>query len=255
MNTVAVMRMRALGRAELTLLWRSKTALFSALLAPLLITVAAQSAVAKVDLSGTGLSVGTVLLPAAMGFVLIFAVYSNLVGIYVSRREELVLKRLRTGEASDWEILVGSALPLMAVALLQDVVLIVAAATVLDLTPPARPDLVAAGLLLGIAVMVALAALSTVVTRSTEAAQLTPMPLLMVSMLGSGIFLPLETLPDTVADVCRFLPMTPVMELLRGGWVGTLDAAQALRALGIAAAWTLLAMAGVRRWFRWEPRR
>lgn len=254
MATTAVGRMQALGRAELTLLVRNKTALFTALGIPVLLTFGVRTTVTGMDLAGTGLSVGTVLLPGTLGFVLLFAVYGNLIGAYTVRREELVLKRLRTGEPNDVEILAGSALPTVIIALAQCVLLIVGGAAVLDLETPKRPDLLAAGLVLGMVMMVVMAAATAIITRSGEAAQLTPMPLMAVSFLFSSVFVPLEILPDRMADVCRLLPMTPVMELLRGGWVGGVDGFEALRALVVAVAWTALAVFAVRRWFRWEPR-
>jgi ABC-2 type transport system permease protein len=81
------------------------------------------------------------------------------------------------------------------------------------------------------------------------------MPLLLVSMIGSGMFVPLELLPDRVASFCELLPLTPVVTLVRGGWAGNLSGYEALGALATAMAWILIAVFAVRRWFRWEPRR
>lgn len=64
---------------------------------------------ALMDPKGTGLSVGSVVLSTSVGFSVLFAVYSSLVSVYAARREELVLKRLRTGELRDTEILAGAA--------------------------------------------------------------------------------------------------------------------------------------------------
>lgn len=255
MNTVVVGRMMALSRAELTLLVRNKTAMFMALVIPAVLTFGVRSTVDGMDLTGTGLTVGTVLLPGAIGYVLLFAVYANLIGSYVVRRQELVLKRLRTGEARDAEILVSGALPTVAIGLVQCALLLVGGAVLLELAPPEDPELVVVGVLLGMALMVALAAVSSAITSTAESAQLTPMPLMMVSFIGSGMLLPLEVLPDRVAMVCQWLPLTPVMELVRGGWTGGLEGVDALRAVGIAVVWTALAVFAVRRWFRWEPRR
>lgn len=254
-RTTAPRRLRALGRAELTLLVRNRTALFTALVIPLTLTWVAHTVVSDMDLGGTGLSVGTVLLPGALGYVLLFAVYNNLVGTYVVRREELVLKRLRTGEAGDVEILAGAALPSVAVAALQCVLLAVGGAVLLDLAPPEAPALLVLGLLLGLLLTVTAAAATAAYTGTAEAAQMTPMPLMLVSFLLSGVLVPRETLPDQVADAAGFLPFTPVMDLVRGGWTGGLDPARALQAVGVAVAWTALAGWTVRGRFRWEPRR
>jgi ABC-2 type transport system permease protein len=254
-DTGAVRRLRALGRAELTLLLRNRTALFTALFIPVGLTVATRGVVADLDLESQGLSLGEIMLPGAIGFVLLFAVYSNLVGTYVVRREELVLKRLRTGEARDGEILAGAALPSLVLGLAQCVLLVAGGAALLELAPPEAPELLVLGLLLGLALTAVAAAATAAFTSTAEAAQLTPMPLMLVSFTLSGVLVPLEALPDQVATVAGFLPLTPVMELLRGAWSGDVSDGDTPQAVAVCQAWTVLAVWTVRDRFRWEPRR
>ncbi|MFE0443706.1 ABC transporter permease [Streptomyces fungicidicus] len=254
-TTTPVGRMTSLARAELTLLGRSKGTLVAALFVPLVLPLSVRSAAEEMDLAEAGLTPGTVVLPAAVGFSLLFAVYSALVGIFVVRREELVLKRLRTGELRDAEILGGSALPAVLTGLAQCLLLTVGCSVLLDLPAPSAPHLAVLGLLLGLVMCAALAAVTASHTRTGESAQVTPMPLMFVSMLGSGMFVPLELLPDRLASFCELLPLTPVVTLVRGGWTGDLSAAEAVGAVAAAVAWTVLAVFAVRRWFRWEPRR
>ena len=254
-TTTPMSRMTSLARAELTLLGRSKGTLVAALFVPLVLPLSVRSAAEEMDLAEAGLTPGTVVLPAAVGFSLLFAVYSALVGIFVVRREELVLKRLRTGELRDAEILGGSALPAVLTGLAQCLLLTVGCSVLLDLPAPSAPHLAVLGLLLGLVMCAALAAVTASHTRTGESAQVTPMPLMFVSMLGSGMFVPLELLPDRLASFCEVLPLTPVVTLVRGGWTGDLSAAEAVGAVAAAVAWTVLAVFAVRRWFRWEPRR
>ncbi|MGY1580626.1 ABC transporter permease [Streptomyces sp. MN13] len=254
-TTTVAGRMGALARAELTLLGRSKATLVTALLVPLALPFSVRGAVDEMDLEGAGLTVGTVILPAAVGFSLLFAVYASLTTAYVTRREELVLKRLRTGELRDREILVGAALPASGIGLAQCLLVAVGSAAVLDVGAPSAPHLAVVGVLLGIVMCGALAAVTAVFTRTAESAQVTGLPMMFVSMLGSGITVPLEVLPDGLASVCELLPLTPVIALVRGGWTGDLSGSEALGDLATALAWTALAVFAVRRWFRWEPRR
>ncbi|MBO8190588.1 ABC transporter permease [Streptomyces oryzae] len=254
-SRLSARRVRALARAELTLLIRNRSALFVVLLLPTVMTFSLKSAAGQADLSGTGLSVGTAVLPGSVGMVLLFAVYSNLVGVYVGRREELVLKRLRTGEADDLEILGAAALPSVTIGVVQSALLLAGGALLLDAGAPARPDLVVAGLVLGLLLTAMLAAASAAYTRTAELAQLTPMPLMLATFAGSGVFVPLEVYPDRLAEICRWLPMTPVMDLLRSGWTEQLSGPGTLRALAVVAGWAVLAALVVRRRFRWEPRR
>ncbi|WP_030898004.1 MULTISPECIES: ABC transporter permease [unclassified Streptomyces] len=253
--TTPLSRMTALARAELTLLGRTKGALVAALFAPLVLPVSAAQMAKEMDLAEVGLNTGTLVLPAAVGFSLLFAVYSVLVGALVVRREELVLKRLRTGELPDVEILAGTALPAVLIGIVQCLVLAVGCSVLLDLSAPSAPHLAVAGLLLGLVMCAALAAATASFTRTGESAQVTPMPLMLVSWMGSGMFVPLELLPDKVASVCELLPLTPVVTLVRGGWTGDLSAYEALGAVATAVAWIVVSVFAVRRWFRWEPRR
>ncbi|MFD4762434.1 ABC transporter permease [Streptomyces sp. NPDC058439] len=248
-------RLNALGRAELTLLARNRTAVFVALLVPLAMVVAMKSTLEQVDLGGTGLTVAGAALSGGIGMVLMQVVYMNLVAAYVARREDLVLKRLRTGEITDREILAGTALPSVALALAQTVLVVLAGGAVFDLGAPERPELLVAGLLLGVVLLTALAAATSAVTRTVQTAQITTLPLFLVSMMGSGLFVPLEILPDRVASVCELLPVTGVMTLVRAGWLGGADAHGLIGAGLTALAWTVLAVFAVQRWFRWEPRR
>ncbi|MGC9500604.1 ABC transporter permease [Streptomyces sp. WG7] len=253
-GTTPLGRMAALARAELTLLGRTKGTLFASLFVPLVLPVSVWSASKEMDLAEAGLTTGTLVLPAAIGFSLLFAVYTALVGVFVVRREELVLKRLRTGELRDVEILSGSAMPAVLSGLLQCLLLAVGCFVLLDLSAPSAPHLAVLGLLLGLVMSAALAAVTASFTRTGESAQVTPLPFTMVSMLGSGMFVPLELFPDQLASVCELLPLTPVVTLVRGGWTGDLSAYEALGAVATAVAWTVVAVFAVRRWFRWEPR-
>lgn len=252
--TTPVGRMTALARAEVTLLGRSRGTLFAALFVPLLLPFSVREAAKGMDLAEAGLSLGTVVLPASIGFSLLYAVYATLVSVYTARREELVLKRLRTGELKDAEILAGAALPAVVTGIAQSLVLAVGCALLLDVGAPAAPHLAVLGLLLGVVLCASLGAVTASFTRSVESAQVTTLPVVFLSMIFSGMFVPLEVLPDRVASVCEFLPLTPVITLLRGGWTGDLSAYEVIGPVVTGLAWTVLGVLAVRRWFRWEPR-
>ena len=165
-------------------------------------------------------------------FALLAAVYYNLVTAMVARREELVLKRLRSGEITDAEILAGTAAPAVAVAWVQVAVAAVAAVAAFGMDLQANALLVLAALLLGTTVFVLLAAVTAAVTRTVEMAQVTTPPVLMLSFVFSGLLFPLATLPEPLRSVGQALPLTRVVELMRLGLTGT---AAGGRHLGLAA--------------------
>ncbi|WP_405797403.1 ABC transporter permease [Streptomyces sp. NBC_01506] len=248
-------RLGALARAELTLLVRNRTTLFVALFVPVGLIASAQYSLRSADLDDIAMSGLEIALTGGIGMVLLMVVYSNLTSAYTARREELVLKRLRTGEVSDPEILTGTALPAATLALAQCVLLVVAGAAFLDVSAPQRPELLVLGVLAGIGLMAALAAATASYTRTVESAQITTLPLFLLSAVGSGLFLPLEVLPDKIASICELLPMTGVVTLVRVGWLGDAASGDLVGAGLNTLAWAVLAVFAVKRWFRWEPRR
>src|SRR3712207_4680962 len=97
----ALGRIRALAAAETRLLWRNRTAVVNSVLAPLLLV----AAVRALDADGGQPSS---LVVTAIGFSLVLTTYYNLVITFVARREQLVLQRMRTGELTDTEIVLGT---------------------------------------------------------------------------------------------------------------------------------------------------
>lgn len=255
----AARRVIAMSGAELRLLLRNKTALFMVLAMPLLLVVALWGVAEDV-----GLGLGVYLVGMLIGFALLFVIYYNLVTTYVARREELVLKRLRTSEAQDREILLAGAVPSLAIAAGQVALGVLGAALLLDLGAPVNPLLVLAAVIGGSAVFMLLAIVSTTFTRTTELAQVTTMPVLIVCLLFSGLTFPLDILPDAAANAARLLPLTPVVELTQLGLAGAVGEAEpvsvaatfneAVIPAAVLVLWLFLGVYGTRRWFRWEPR-
>ncbi|MEU9045111.1 MULTISPECIES: ABC transporter permease [unclassified Kitasatospora] len=258
-------RLLALGRAEATLLLRNRTALFTAVVLPVVLISSLRGILKKQAEDNPGLDIDSMLVYGSVGMVLAFVVYYNLTAAYVGRRGELVLKRLRTGEARDLEILLGTAVPSLALGLLMAALIGVGGSLGLHLAVPVNPLLMLVGLVLTLATMIALAALSSAFTKTVESAGITTMPVMLVMQFGSGLFVPLEVMPSQLADVCRLLPTTPAFQLIRVGWFGTDGSAAPTDFFGSwgAAAphlvtgtvWLGLAVWGAVRYFRWEPRR
>jgi ABC-type multidrug transport system permease subunit len=251
-------RVRALAAAETRLLLRNRTAVVNSLLMPLLL-------VASVRLIGLDTATGPRLVVTALGVTLVFLTYYNLVTTFVARREELVLQRMRTGELTEPEIVLGTAVPTLLVTVVQVVLVALGVAVVGEWTAPVDVVLPLAALVGGAALMVVLAAASTAFTRTAESAQITTLPLVLVATSVSGLLFPLSAFPETVAGVLRLLPLSPVVELAQLGLLGqtwdgrAVDLAGAWSAgllpLVVLAAWIVVGGLVAARVFRWAPRR
>ncbi|GAB2688698.1 ABC transporter permease [Kitasatospora kifunensis] len=258
-------RLLALARTELLLLRRNRTALLTAVIMPIAMVSGLHSILKAQREHLAGVSMTAALLLNLTVVSLTFGVYYNLTAAYVARRGELVLKRLRTGELTDAEILGGTAVPSVLLALLQIVLMAVGIAVLLGLPAPVNPVLVLLGLLLAIGVLVPLAALTSAVTRTVETSGFTTLPVVLITMAGSGLLVPFSVFPGWLADLGRRLPATPALELLRIGWLGGDGSAPATSLAGTwqpalpylvsALIWIAIACWAAHRRFLWEPRR
>jgi ABC-2 type transport system permease protein len=251
-------RALALARAEVTLLLRNRTALFTALTMPLFF-------VALFATLPTGVAGPAAVTSLVAASALLFVVYYTLVTSVVARREQHTLKRLHTSPARPATVLVGMALPPLALLVGQVALGLLATAVLLGSAAPARPALLVPAVLLGAAVWSLLALVSTTFTRSVEAAQLTTMPLILVGLLFSGLSLPLGLLPGALQVLASLTPMFPVVDLVALAFgpervTGrVVNGAALVRAvsvdLAVLLAWVVAGVALLRRQFRWEPRR
>lgn len=254
-------RLRAAAGAEARLLVRNRTAVFNSVLMPLLLV----AAVPALGIGGGEVGLGPTLLTAAVVISLVYLTYYNLVTTYVARREDLVLQRMRTGELSDGEVLAATAVPTLLVTVGQLVVVTAGVVALGEWSAPVQPLLVVVGVLAGLVLMVLLAIASTGFTRTAESAQITTLPIVLVSSALSGMFFPLSTLPEWLSGIARFLPVTPVVDLLHLGFSGTTWEGEpigdvsvwtwAVFPAGVLVAWIVVAAVLARRGFRWAPRR
>jgi ABC-2 type transport system permease protein len=251
-------QMLALLRMEFLALRRNWTATALSVVTPLLIAFLLTSGYGGQRVPGVRRVVTVIAL------LVVFVVHHHLTGVYASRRQEKVLKRLRAGLVSDRTILFGTASSTVVSFVAQVAVLVVYATVFLDLPVPRDPVMILTALLLGAAVMAGFAAVISAVTRSSEAAMLTTLPTMVIFMASPGALLPLGVLPDTLERILWFLPTGPFTEMLRIGWLGETDGGEALSILqsyvtvlpsiAVLVIWLAASLLLTRRYFRWEPR-
>jgi ABC-2 type transport system permease protein len=195
----------------------------------------------------------------------LFPVYYNVLAQFVSRRDELVLKRMRTGQSRDIELLTSIALPGAISALsLSAIAIPISAALGQEL--PVNLVLYAVVAILAVVMFTAFAYWTAAWTRNAEAAQLTSMPIIGMASIGP-LTSSISDMPDLLREILSRTPGAAMADLIRIGWFG-LDGpggkdttltltdtwSQAVGPLLVMAVWTVLAVLLARRSIRWEPR-
>ncbi|MFG1778592.1 ABC transporter permease [Micromonospora sp. NPDC049051] len=256
--TKPIWQIVAMLKMELLALRRNWTATAMSVVTPLIIAVLLVSEYGGETVSGVRRVVSVTTL------IMVFLVHHHLTTVYASRRQELVLKRLRAGLASDRTILFGTASSTVAIFLAQFVLLVIYAVLVPGLPVPRNPLVMAVALLFGSAIMAGFSAALSAVTRSSEAAMLTTLPTVVIFLGTPGAMVPLGALPESVERVLWFLPNGPFTEVMRVGWLGSTDEGQALGfagvlvetlpSFGVLLVWLAVALFLADRYFRWEPR-
>lgn len=252
----SIRRAAGLTRWNAVLLSRNRLALVYASVMPLLPLLLLLTGDRGAPAVGAG-AITTMFLVAGL-----FPVYYNILSQFVSRRDELLLKRMRTGATRDSELLISIAVPGVLTALFVCVIAVPVAAA-LGQSLPVNALVYAAAAVGAIAMFTAFAFWTAAWTRNAEAAQLTSLPIILIASVG-----PLgSSLTGTLRDVVSWTPGAAMSDLIRAGWFG-LDGSDAKEStltfseafgqtaepLAVMMAWTIVAIVLARRAMRWEPR-
>jgi len=199
---------------------------------------------------------------ALMG--LLFVQYYSVLSMVTTRRGEGVLKRLRTGEALDWQILTAPAVP-GALVTVASTVVVLAVIYGTGAPAPVNPVAIVLAVLGGIILFTLLALATSAVTKNAEAAQITSMPVMTLAMLGLGSIR--QILPDQLAGLVDWTPFAAISDLVYLGAAGRpavgdpadmLDFAGTFgmfgRPVATLAVWTAMALMLTHRSFRWDDR-
>jgi ABC-2 type transport system permease protein len=252
MNALRARQLKALFKAELTLLSRNSVVVGTSVAVPIAIAIFVVVRSDDGGVTGAGWS-----LPVSMLLLLMFgmSVYMTTTLALTARREDLYLKRLRSGEASDMVVLIGVLSPVILIGVLQ-CLLVVGVVALAGSTTPANPWLLLLAIILGITLAVTAGIATTGLVGSTQQADMASVPFFVV-LLATGYWA--GTSGAAGPSLAQSLsPGGAVFDVVRHAYdrgAGPLDGfTHAVRGLGVLAAWALFAMVTVRRFFRWEPR-
>lgn len=258
-------RYRSLAIGEVRQYLRNKTLLFMAIVFPIGVGLLVQF-MGESDQVGSSLNRTAISMEVFLLITLMFVQFYSVLSMTSTRRDERVLKRLRTGEARDLEILTALATP---GAIMTAILTLLMTAILIACTG----DLPRSGVLLfliviiGIVISTALALLTSAITANAEAAQMTSLPVMVLAMLSQS---PLRSaLPEQIQDPLSRTPFALIGDLTFIEWTGqpfdqnadtsasglasTID--QATHSLGLLLVWgAVLAWAAVH-YMKWETNR
>ncbi|KQO02824.1 hypothetical protein ASF21_00175 [Arthrobacter sp. Leaf234] len=242
----AAQRVLAIALMELRIIVRNKTVLTGAVIMPVGMAVYLYfiGADQLAEPSGAAVLGGlTLMLVALLG------VYLTATTTLATRRQELFLKRLRSGESSDTVIWLGMLTPIVVLVAAQ-LAVITAGFGIAGVEAPAQP-LVVLGAVLGFLALCATAGmLTSIYTPSAAAAQITTLPFI-AAVVGSFFWTAFD---DGFEFASRLTPGGALQNLLMTGWgVEPLGASTAGAAV-VLLAWTVLPYQVAARRFRWEKR-
>jgi ABC-2 type transport system permease protein len=238
------MSVAATYRLGTRLFWRDRTMLFASVVTP--VGLAVGLPVLMRNVRPGQIAEAAQLFHAMLAVLLAITAFMNIVVALTSRRDQLVLKRLRTTRLTDTQILAGQ----IASTVTQTVGLIllsmVAVRFLAGVPFPPDPLLFGAAIVAGSAVMALLGAAYTAAIPRAELAAASTMPIFLMAGVGAGAMGPIP-LPSFVRTALDLLPTAAVVDAVSTGAV-------ARPALNLAA-WAVIGAVALSLWFRWEPRR
>jgi ABC-2 type transport system permease protein len=195
----------------------------------------------SVDVSVPAYTAMIIATTGLMGLIITIAAY----------REKGVLRRLRTTPVNPLTVLAAQVIVLYLMTVFGMVLLVIAGKLVYNLHFGGNILSVLAGFTLSSLSFFGLGFILASIMPTARTAQIVGMVLLYPMLFLSGAGFPRELLPETIKKVSTFLPLTYVVNLLRGLWIGeswSLHTTDAIVLASILAAGVLISA-----WlFRWE---
>ena len=170
----------------------------------------------------------------------------------VQQREKLILKRLSATPLPRWTLVGSNVIVRLLIAAAQTVIIIGIGIAVLGVEVIGNWALIAGFVVLGALTFTSLGYVIASFARTEEAANGMTSIVQFPLMFLSGIFFPLEVMPEWLRGVATFMPLTYLGDALRQTMVGgTPFAPLGVDAL-ILAGWLVVTLAISARFFRWQ---
>jgi ABC-2 type transport system permease protein len=234
---------------EIRLLLREPAAVFFTLAFPLLLLWlnGGGGNRPRAELGGRG--VMDVLVPGLVAMVLAMAGLTQLPGLLASYRERGILRRLAVTPVSPVVLLAGQLLANLAMATAGTVLLVGSGMALFGLNPPRDPGRLLLAYLLGALAVFAIGSVLAALLPTARTAEAAGLVVFFPLIFLSGAAVPRESLSGGMRRIGEVLPLSPVVDGLRGAWDGSGPTPLTVATL---AAIIVVGTAVAARTFRWE---
>jgi ABC-2 type transport system permease protein len=244
-------------RFENRAFWRNPAAAFFTFAFPLMFLVIFNSLLGggELEYGDRVISTETYYVPAIAAFSIITACYTNIALSTTFLRDEGVLKRKRGTPMPAWAYLTGRILHAVFLAVLLVTIVAIAGALFYDaqISTETLPAFLVT-LAVGAAAFCALGIAVTALVPNAEAAPAVVQAIILPLLFISGIFIPLNEIPDWLDGFSKFFPVRHYDEAMLASFIES-DIGFPGDELLIVAIWGVVGVLLALRFFRWEPKR
>jgi ABC-2 type transport system permease protein len=170
----------------------------------------------------------------------------------VQQREKGILKRLNTTPLPRWALVGSNVLVRLVIAAAQTVIILGIGTALLGVQVTGNPLVIAGFVVLGALAFTSMGYVIASFARTEEAANGMTSIVQFPLMFLSGIFFPLEVMPEWLRGVATFLPLTYLGDALRQTMVGGTPFAPLGVDAVVLAGWLVVTLAISARYFRWQ---
>lgn len=238
-------------RAEQKVFWRNREASFFLFAFPLVLFLLLGSVY---DGNIEGYRAGDLLLVGMLGYGAANTAFAGLAITLVIRREDGLLKRIRSTPLPPSTYLVAVLVSMLVVFLLQAVALLMLGVLLFDADGPERALALVLVLLVGTAAFAALGLAATALIRSAEGASAVVNLIILPMAFLSGSFVPIQEYPDWLQAVSNVLPLKHLITLITDVYLDAEPVWEQPIALAVVLAWGVLGLLVATKRFGWQPR-
>jgi ABC-2 type transport system permease protein len=170
----------------------------------------------------------------------------------VVERDKLIYKRLSATPLPRWTLVGSHLLMRLLIAVIQTVLIVGIGMAFFQVRILGSPLLIGFIVMLGATTFIGMGYVIASFARSEEAANALASIVQFPLMFLSGIFFPLEIMPDFLQPVAAVMPLTYLGDALRQVMVGGSPFVPLGVGLAVLAAWLVASLAISARWFRWQ---